>query len=104
MPDFNTGFVVLGALGGILPDAVRFAKKKEEGFPEWFRSLGYWAGLGVLVVLGGAAAWLGQAQDWQSAISMGFAAPEIISRLFGSESAAIHGTGNGFPLRRWWTK
>src|SRR4051794_20738137 len=99
MPDFNNVLVALGALGGLLPDVIRFVKGREKGFPEWFRLIGYWIGLALLVVLGGLAAWLGQATDWQSAIAMGYAGPEIVSRLFSSENAQTRGLID-FPLRK----
>jgi hypothetical protein len=104
MPPFDLGFALLGAAGGFLPDMIRFAKKRHEGFPEFFQKGGYWAGLAVLVVIGAVAAWLGQADDWQSAIAMGFSAPEVFSRLFGSESAETRGSSDGFPVRRWWAR
>jgi hypothetical protein len=100
MPDVDMMFIALGAVGGLLPDAIRFAKQRQEGFPEWFRKIGYWVGLLVLVALGAFAAWLGQATNWQSALAMGFGAPELISRVLGSEKAQDR--GNGFPVRRWW--
>jgi hypothetical protein len=103
MPNFDIALVALGALGGLLPDAVRFAKKRQEGFPGWFRKPGYWVGLAVLVVLGALAAWLGQASNWQAAIAMGFTAPEVITRLFGSDSAQTRGVG-GFNIFRWWSR
>src|SRR5262245_6856288 len=72
MPEFSTTFFTLGAVGGLLPDAIRFAKGRHKGFPEWFLYWGYWFGLAMLVVLGGLAAWLGEAQNWKSAIALGF--------------------------------
>jgi hypothetical protein len=60
MPEFSLGLVALGAFGGILPDAIRFARNRQQGFPGWFRKIGYWVGLAVLVALGALAAWLGK--------------------------------------------
>jgi hypothetical protein len=103
MPNFHLSYVVLGAVGGLLPDAIRFARNRHKGFPQWFSKLGYWVGLLVLVCLGGVAAWLGKAADWQSALAMGFAAPEVVSRLIGSEQPTFKDVG-GFPIRRWWSR
>ena len=102
MPDFHLGFFALGAFGGLLPDAIRFAKNRQDGFPGWFRKVGYWVGLAVLVALGALAAWLGQAHDVQSAIALGFTAPEVLSRLFGSPDNQTRGVLGGFPIRSWW--
>jgi hypothetical protein len=102
IPHFDPGFVAMGAFGGLLPDLVRFAKGRQKGFPGWFRLPGYWFGLAALVLLGGLAAWFGQANTWQASIAMGFAGPEVISRLFGSDRAGLRSFG-GFAIRRWWT-
>jgi len=104
MPAFVGLFVVVGAFGGLLPDLIRFVKEKEKGFPEWFSKPGYWVGLGVLVVLGGLAAWLGQATKWQSALAMGYGAPEFLSRLIAKDSVTMKGAAGGFPLRKWWAQ
>jgi hypothetical protein len=103
MPSFDLGLVALGAAAGLLPDAVRFAKGRQQGFPKWFRKPGYWTGLGVLVFLGGLAAWLGQAQTWQTAIALGYAGPEFISRLGGDDGVTTRSVGS-FELTRWWAK
>jgi hypothetical protein len=96
-------FVAFGAVGGLLPDAIRFAKNREKGFPDWFRKIGYWAGLLVLVLLGGFAAWLGRANSVQAALAMGYAAPEILSRLLGDDAPTLRGA-EGFELRKWWAR
>jgi hypothetical protein len=102
MPEFHAGLVGLGALGGLLPDVIRFAKNRQNGFPEWFKKPGYWVGLAVLVVLGGLAAWLGQATDLKTAIAFGFSAPEILSRLFADPTPIKARNIGGFPIRSWW--
>lgn len=104
MPEFRLSMAIVGALGGLLPDVLRFIKGRHEGFPNWFRKGGYWVGLALLVVLGGVAAWLGNAKQWQAALALGFGAPEFFSRLAGSESATVRGSGSGFALRRWWAR
>ena len=71
MAPIDWTFVAFGAVGGLLPDAVRFAKDLQQGFPDWFRKIGYWAGLLLLVVLGGFVAWLGRANSVQAALAMG---------------------------------
>ncbi len=107
MPEFTPFLFWLGVAGGALPDILRFVKGRYSGFPEWFARPGYWIGLLVLMGLGGAAAWLGVATEWKSAVAMGFTAPEVLSRLFSSSgqetrsSVARH--VGGFPLRDWWS-
>ena len=103
MAPIDWTFVAFGAVGGLLPDAVRFAKNRQQGFPDWFRKIGYWAGLLLLVVLGGFVAWLGRANSVQAALAMGYAAPEIVSRLGSSDTPNLRGVG-GFELRKWWAR
>jgi hypothetical protein len=104
VPEFNGFFVSMGILGGLLPDAIRFAKGRHKGFPDWASQPGYWVGLLVLLLLGGLAAWLGQPTQWIQAAAMGYAAPEFLSRLFGDDKPTAKGPGGGFPLRKWWAK
>jgi hypothetical protein len=105
VPAFHLQWFLLGAGGGLLPDAIRFAKNRQGGFPAWFRKLGYWIGLLVLVGLGGVAAWLGGATEWKSALAMGFTAPEVISRMLGTDKPTVRGRSvGGFDIRRWWSR
>jgi hypothetical protein len=64
----------------------------------------FYLGLLLLVVLGGLAAWLGQAADVKQALAYGFAAPEFISRILsGGEVVAASRKGSGnLRLRAWW--
>lgn len=105
MPDFDAGFVALGVVGGAMPDVLRFVKQRHEGFPQWFSKAGFWVGFLLLLVLGGLAAWLGGADDWQAALALGYAAPEFISRVLAGDPVTIMGTDDeGFPIRKWWSK
>jgi len=104
MPGFEWPMIALGAAGGLLPDAIRFAKERHQGFPEWFKKGGYWIGLTVLVLLGALASWLGGADEWRAALAMGFAAPEVLSRLLATDEPQLKGDGEGFNIRYWWSK
>lgn len=103
MPAFNGFFVTIGVLGGLLPDLIRFVKGRHKGFPDWFSQPGYWVGLLILLVLGGIAAWLGQPSQWKQALAMGYAAPEVLSRLVGDDALIVK-EGSRFPLLKWWAK
>jgi hypothetical protein len=103
MPDFDAGFAAVGAVGGALPDVLRFIKGRHEGFPEWFKKPGFWVALLALVLLGAAAAWLGEANAWQTALALGYAAPEFFSRLAAGEQVTLR-SADVFPIRRWWNQ
>lgn len=97
--------ILIGCAGGLIPDALRIIKNRHEPqVPEYLRSVMFYAGLLLLVILGGLAAWLGQAADVKQALAYGFAAPEFISRIL-SAGEAVTATVKGnrmLVLRVWW--
>jgi hypothetical protein len=60
----------------------------------------FWIGFGLLLVLGIAAAWLGEAKEIKEALAYGFSAPEIISRLL---SKSTGDRGSISSIRNWWS-
>lgn len=97
----------LGCLGGILPDLLRLIKGRHDGAPGYLKDWFYWVMSAVLVLIGGLAAYYGQATGAKEAIAFGFAAPEIISRAFGGSDAdrgAPRGGGANIvrKIRSWW--
>jgi hypothetical protein len=105
MPTTHGTMILIGCLGGLIPDALRIIKNRHEPqVPEYLRSVTFWLGLLLLVILGGLAAWLGEAANVKQALAYGFAAPEFISRILsGGEAAAPASEGGGkLNLRAWW--
>lgn len=97
--------ILIGCAGGLIPDALRIIKNRHDpNIPEYLRSVTFWIGLLLLVILGGLAAWLGEAANVKQALAYGFAAPEFISRILsGGEAAAAGSIGEGkLSLREWW--
>jgi hypothetical protein len=104
MEPFNLNIFLLGCLGGLLPDILRFAKGRYEKAPEFYRYWNFWGALLLLVALGGLSAWLGGATQVKDALAFGFAAPEILSKIFsqhGSKPSAVD-RGSGFSVLDWW--
>jgi len=101
VPAFDADLVLIGCVGGLLPDVLRFVKQRYRGFPDWFSKAGYWVGLLLLVLIGGGAAWLGQASDWKAALAMGFGGPEFFSRLVSTGPGTRGSTRDAF-IRKWW--
>ena len=103
MPLFNLDFFLLGALGGALPDIIRIIKGRYKlKPPKYLKSLNFWLGFILLILLGGAAAWLFGAQDVKSALAMGFSAPEIFSNLASKSEDEEKKKDPKFRLRGWW--
>jgi hypothetical protein len=107
-----TSFIVLGCVGGLIPDALRLIKGRYESFPRYLTQPSFWVGLALLVALGGLAAWAGGAHNAKEALAYGFGAPQFISTL---ASASGGTTVRGVTLRgdqargvsvsairRWW--
>ena len=122
--------VVCGCVGGLLPDVLRLVNTRYESGPvAYLRSARFWVSLGLLVAVGGFAAWVLGATNPKEAVAYGFSAPELLSRLLaepparpedvaaaGTESAHIPGAV-GPPavpvpedrsvvraVRAWWTR
>jgi hypothetical protein len=105
MPSTDWTMILIGCAGGLIPDALRIIKNRHEPkMPEYLRSVTFWIGLLLLVILGGLAAWLGEAANVKQALAYGFAAPEFISRILsGGEAATPAAEGGGkLSLREWW--
>jgi hypothetical protein len=107
MPEFRWEMFLLGCAGGLLPDILRIIKSRHDGtMPAYLKSIMFYVGLLFLVLLGGAASWLLAATDLKQAIAYGFAAPEIISDLFGKSPDEDRGPVDSPPppltLRTWW--
>src|SRR5829696_5359246 len=94
--------IALGCVGGAIPDAIRFINNRYSvELPEHYASVNFWVGFLLLVILGGAAAWLGGAKEVQAALAYGFAAPEIISRSLSSGPITLSKPSS--IIRRWWS-
>jgi hypothetical protein len=105
MPTTHWTMILIGCAGGLIPDVLRIIKNRyEPKVPEYLRSVTFWLGLLLLVIMGGLAAWLGEAANVKQALAYGFAAPEFISRILsGGEAGADATQGGGkLSLREWW--
>jgi len=94
----------LGCLGGAIPDVLRLIKGRYDGAPAYLKTWFFWVMTIVLILLGGGVAVGLQAPGAKEALTFGFTAPEVISRLFGANDADRGFTGGGFirHVRRWW--
>jgi len=105
MPTTQWTMILIGCAGGLIPDALRIIKNRHDPqVPEYLRSVTFWIGLLLLIILGGLAAWLGEAANVKQALAYGFAAPEFISRILSGGGAGAGATGGEgkLSLREWW--
>ena len=106
MEPFRLDIFLLGCLGGLLPDVLRFVKSRHGKMAKFYSYKSFWVGLFLLIGLGGLSAWLGGATEKLDALAFGFAAPEILSKLLSDHSptppGAVDRGGAEFSLRRWW--
>jgi len=108
--------VGLGCLGGALPDLLRLLKLRHEPLPDYLRRWFFWISLLLLIALGGVVTHYVHPEKAIEAISVGFGAPAILSKLFGHDGdddgggpglrARMHLPSEGLieSLRRWWAR
>lgn len=106
MPTTDWTMILIGCGGGLIPDILRIIKNRyEPKVPEYLGSATFWIGFLFLLILGGLAAWLGEAANVKQALAYGFAAPEFISRILsggGTTTGAAKVEGK-LSLRQWWS-
>lgn len=106
MPSFNLTLVILGCVGGVLPDVIKIIKNRyAKELPSYFKALNFWLGALLMIALGGIAAWIFGATQAKEALIFGYAAPEFISKLAGKRQVVSDRgvTNRGkFRLRTWW--
>ncbi len=102
--EFILSIFLIGCLGGIIPDLLRFVKARfRKTALSYLSHFKYWAALILLALLGGVAAWVLGAADFKEAIIYGFAAPEIFEKLASKEKdQAVSKGAEEFMLRTWW--
>jgi len=107
--EFSGYMFGLGCVGGLIPDVVRVIKNRyNKGLPSYFGEKSFWIGFCALIIFGGFVAWLAQATDEKTALSMGFLGPEVVSNLLGKKGSditpeTIRGLEEKkFRLRTWW--
>jgi len=108
MPAFSLPIFLVGCLGGVLPDILRIIRNRlDPNLPAYLKSINFWVGLVLLVLLGGATAWILEAASAKDALVYGFASPQIISQLVGSlqvkkERVQLGGGPTSKEKQAWW--
>ncbi len=79
-----------GLIGGLIPDAIRIINNRYNPvLPEYLKSSSFYIGTLLLVVLGGGAAFLLQADSVVDALAMGYSAPQIVSSVLQQKANII---------------
>jgi hypothetical protein len=112
--------IILGCIGGALPDVLRLIAGRHGEVPKYVGSPYFWISLVVLVALGGGTTYLYSLISPQtlsgsepgpgqliSALAIGYSAPSLISKLLSEPAAtATRGVDRGLhptrSLRGWW--
>ena len=86
-----TTIILLGCIGGLLPDVLRAIQNRyKKRFSKVWTEPQFLLGLVLQIAVGGLAAYLFDALNAKQAIACGFAGPELLSKL-----AATKGTADG---------
>lgn len=99
--------ILLGAVGGFLPDILRIVAAGREGTVPAFLGKGiFWVSLVLLAGIGALVVWVFGAASPKEALALGFGGPELISRLVGSigqtDRTGEEGPQPGLTLSDWW--
>lgn len=79
-----------GLAGGLLPDAIRIINNRyNPQLPEYMKSVNFYVGIVLLVLLGGGAAYLLKADSVVDALAMGYSAPQIVSSFLSQKANQI---------------
>ena len=103
MPSFNTTFIALGFVGGLLPDIIRIIKNRYKlSIPDYLKTGNFWLGLILMVLIGGLAAWVFAPTSGKEAIVYGYAAPQLFSSLAAEEVKNARIKSFSLSIRKWW--
>src|SRR5947208_2414095 len=105
-----TNIIILGLVGGLLPDIIRIIKGKSQTMPGFYKTFWFWFGTILQVGLGGFVVWLMKPESIMQAILIGYAAPGILTSLAAKAENEVGGGPKGdktkgaiaFNLRTWW--
>lgn len=113
-------FLAYGALGGLLPDAIRLIRARHDPeIPAYLKSPTFYVGLVLCVLLGAVAAKLLGAEDIKQALAYGFSAPEILTRILvtgegppisasmgpaGAPPGSVRTPSQPISMRDWWRR
>jgi hypothetical protein len=107
--------IVLGCIGGALPDILRLIAGRHGEAPKYLFSVYFWVSFVLLVVLGGSAIYVvhlvspevlsGSPHRWISALAIGYSAPSMVSKLLSEPDPSMRSSVRGpatRSLRGWW--
>ncbi|MBN1440117.1 MAG: hypothetical protein JW929_11975 [Anaerolineales bacterium] len=118
MPAFNPAIILIGCLGGLLPDALRIARNRYRADAlAYLKRPQFWLGVLMLALVGGLTVWVFNLSAAKDALIYGYAAPAVISQLVASvvpedqeppraqgapRKTAPSEAQGGFNLLKWW--
>jgi hypothetical protein len=119
--------VLLGAIGGLLPDVLRvISNRYKTEFDDFYKKPPFWVGLTFLSALGAFIVFIQGTQGIIESLAIGFSGPQIVSKLLGAAPPAAKGKDSksdddalegfdsrstepaipaepqGFELMKWW--
>jgi hypothetical protein len=101
-------FVLAGCIGALFPELVRIGKGPVQGV---FSTPGYWIQLASQILLGALAAYFLGPTSIKEAITLGFTAPQIVTRVAAAPTPTPPVTppagGGGpatFSTQIWWSR
>ena len=75
--------MLLGALGGVLPDFIKLIRRRFDAMPNYLTRWWYWLNLLLLAIIGAVASAGGQPDSVQEALAFGAASFAVLTQLLG---------------------
>ncbi|MEK6226535.1 MAG: hypothetical protein AABM40_09625 [Chloroflexota bacterium] len=96
--------ILFGGVAALFPDVLRLIKQRYEPPAEYWRRPVFWISLVAMVIVGAIATWLSKPDSVVAALSVGYAAPEVLSRLLSAPPDPARGVPppGGPGLREHW--
>lgn len=98
--------VLLGALGGILPDLIKAIRKRFQKMPTYFGSGWYWLNVTFLAIIGALVSAVAHPSTIQEALAYGAGALALVTQALGqNDEQHLGATERVSPVRQirtWW--
>lgn len=82
--------ILYGLIGGLLPDVIRMINNRyNPSLPNYFKSVNFYIGLVLLILLGGGAAYLLKPDGIIETLAVGYSAPQLVSSILAQKTPPV---------------
>ncbi len=82
--------ILYGLIGGLLPDVIRMINNRyNPSLPDYLKSVNFYIGLVLLILLGGGAAYLLKPDGIIETLAVGYSAPQLVSSILAQKTPVV---------------